>query len=344
MLSVVAARRVSRRAVLLVCFLLSLVASRASAQTDPEQLKKARAQFQQATEMEQAGNYSAALQAFREVGQFRMTPQVRFHIALCEEKLGKLVAALGGYELALAGADALGPDFRDEVEGMVKSLKERLPKLVIERGSGADAATIGLDGVTLGASSIGVELPVDPGPHTVTATAQGFQDFSETVTLGEKETKPIKVELEAAAAEQPTLPDEPSEAPPPPPPQKHTWVPWALGGVGVAALGTALVFDRLRQSNLDDGLAHCVLVGDQYQCDFGNHPEDEKKVSSARNYNTAALVFVGVGAAAIGAGVVVYLLQNRKSEPAKKAEEGARLELRPSAPRSDLGLSLVGRF
>ena len=62
---------------------------------DAAELKKARAQFQQATELEQAGNWTAALQAFREVGQVRMTPQVRFHIAVCEEKLGRLVAALG---------------------------------------------------------------------------------------------------------------------------------------------------------------------------------------------------------------------------------------------------------
>ena len=79
---------------------------------DAAELKKARAQFQQATELEQAKNWTAALQAFREVGQVRMTPQVRFHIAVCEEKLGRLVAALGGYELALADADKVGPDFK----------------------------------------------------------------------------------------------------------------------------------------------------------------------------------------------------------------------------------------
>jgi hypothetical protein len=344
MLSVVAARRVSRRAALLVCFLLLLVASRASAQADGDQVKKARGQFQQATEMEQAGNYSAALQAFREVGQFRMTPQVRFHIALCEEKLGKLLAAQGGYELALAGADTIGPDFKEEVEGVVKSLKERIPKLVIERGTGADAATIGLDGVTLGASSIGVELPADPGPHTVTATAQGFQEFSQTVTLEEKETKSVKVDLVAMAGEKPALPEEPPEAPPPPPAKKHTWVPWALGGMGVAALASALVFDRMRAGNLEDVYAVCPLVDGKIPCDWEKYPNEHKKYNDAKTYNTVALVGIGVGAAAIGAGVVVYLLQNRKPDAPKADEEAARLELQPSAPRADLGLSVVGRF
>ncbi len=93
---------------------------------DTDELKQARAQFQQATELERAGNWAAALQRFREVGQVRMTPQVRFHIAVCEENLGRLVAALGGYELALAEADTVGPDFRTEVEQSIVRLRARI--------------------------------------------------------------------------------------------------------------------------------------------------------------------------------------------------------------------------
>ena len=89
-----------------VAAVLLLLEAPALAQ-DADELKRARAQFQQATELEQAGNWAAALQRFREVGQVRMTPQVRFHIAVCEENLGRLVTALGGYELALAEAAPL---------------------------------------------------------------------------------------------------------------------------------------------------------------------------------------------------------------------------------------------
>src|ERR1044071_10265846 len=87
---------------LLLCSALLSSQAPALAQ-DANELKRARAQFQQATELEQAGNWTAALQAFREVGQVRMTPQVRFHIAVCEEKLGRLVAALGGSQPGPAG-------------------------------------------------------------------------------------------------------------------------------------------------------------------------------------------------------------------------------------------------
>ena len=140
---------------------------------DKKELSKARALFQRAIELEQAGNYTQALEQFRDVGQVRMTPQVRFHIASCEEKLGRLVTALGGYELALADAETVGEDFKSEVDTAVTRLRAAIPKLVIQRGAGAEAAEIQLDGVALGASSVGVPVPLDPGPHSISAKAPG---------------------------------------------------------------------------------------------------------------------------------------------------------------------------
>src|SRR5690348_10054221 len=103
---------------------LGLAPGVARAET-PVELKRARAQFQRGIELEQASNWSEAIQQFREVGQVRMTPHVRFHIAFCEEGLGRLVTALGGYELALSEADQVGPDFKGEVETAIKNLKDR---------------------------------------------------------------------------------------------------------------------------------------------------------------------------------------------------------------------------
>src|SRR5450432_4089825 len=162
---------------------------------DKKELSKARALFQRAIELEQAGNYTQALEQFRDVGQVRMTPQVRFHIASCEEKLGRLVTALGGYELALADAESVGEDFKNEVDTAVTRLRASIPKLVIQRGAGGEAAEIELDGVALGASSVGVPVPLDAGPHSVNAKAPGFEPFSQTVTIAENEQKTVDIEL-----------------------------------------------------------------------------------------------------------------------------------------------------
>src|ERR1700709_2776077 len=118
--------RCSALGVPVLCVALSSQTAHAQ---DKKELSKARANFQRAIELEQAGNYTTALETFRDVGQVRMTPQVRFHIATCEEKLGRLVTALGGYQLAFADADSVGDDFKGEVERAVTRLQASIPKL-----------------------------------------------------------------------------------------------------------------------------------------------------------------------------------------------------------------------
>lgn len=314
-------------ALLLLAF--SLGAAPAFAQ-DAKELARARAAFQQATELEQAGNWSAAVQRFREVGQVRMTPQVRFHIALCEDKLGRLVAALGGYELALADADTVGPEFRREVEGNVTRLRERIPKLVIQRGTGAQAAVIELDGVSVGDSSVGVDVPQDPGPHAVTARAPNFQPFESTVTLAEGERKVVEIVMEPAEAEAPRT--RAVDRTPPPPPRKVNLVPYIVGGAGVATLLASGVFFALRQSTksgLDD------------RCDGEVCPSSERgSVSRLKTYHYASLVTLGVGVAAVGTGAALYVLDLRK----QKQEQHAAFRLVPGLSPEYAGLSAFAEF
>jgi hypothetical protein len=314
---------------------LAVGSSSALAQ-DAAELKKARAQFQQATELEQARNWTAALQAFREVGQVRMTPQVRFHIAVCEENLGRWVAALGGYELALADADRVNPDFRDEVEANVRRLRARIPKLVIERGEGADAATIELDGVAVGDNSVGVEVPLDPGPHAVSAKAPNHKPFEANVTLKEEEVTRIELVLE-------DLPREavaPIAATPPPaekPPSKV--VPFVIGGVGVASLIASGVMFGLRQhtvSKLEDACPNHACPKSQ-----------ASRYDDLKFYHYGAQVTLGVGLAAVGtAGALLFFQKKKKTEPAPDTNQ-ARLQLTPSLPVTSgapLGATLSGQF
>src|SRR4051794_31241637 len=214
---------------------LCVLCPREAAAQDKKELAKARAQFQRAIELEQAGNYSTALEQFRDVGQVRMTPQVRFHIASCEEKLGRLVTALGGYQLAFADADSVGEDFKAEVDAAVTRLEASIPKLVIQRGSGAEAAEIQLDGVALGASSVGVPVPLDPGPHSISAKAPGALPFSQTVTIAEHEQKTVDVVL-TAEPQAPQVAPAGVALPPAVDNSNPRLIPYVIGGVGIASL------------------------------------------------------------------------------------------------------------
>jgi hypothetical protein len=309
-----------------------LLPALASAET-PAELKKARSQFQRGIELEQAGNWTEAIQQFREVGAIRMTPQVRFHIAYCEEGLGRLVTALGGYELALAEAEKVGADFKTEVETAITRLRERIPKLLIERGAGAEAASVQLDGVDLGASSVGVEIPLDPGPHTVGATAPGYKAFSATVEAKEREVTRISLELEpepealaGPGSGEGKVIVVTQQAP------SNRVIPYVIGGAGVAFLITGGVLLGLRQQAAAELEEECP---EPKQCPESNRDTYDR----LKFYNWASPVAFGLGVAGVGA--AVYLIMTEKKPPAAPA---AGVTFVPAAPGSLAGASLSGRF
>jgi PEGA domain len=311
------------------------VAARADSPSSAD-LKKARSQFQRGIELEQASNWSEAIQQFREVGAVRMTPQVRFHIAYCEEGLGRLVTALGGYELALGEADQVGADFKHEVDNAISELRARIPKLFIERGTNADAALVQLDGVDLGASSVGVEVPLDPGPHTVTATVPGYLQFSTTAELKEQEVTRVLLELKP----------EPAPPPEPKPPVKEVIVieqqaapnrtiPYVVGGVGIATLAGAGVLLALRQSTKAQLEKDCPNMD---AC-----PESNKGTyDRLKAYNVATPIVAAVGVVEIGVAAALIIFE--KKPPPKFTPEKATLRVLPSAPGALAGASLDYRF
>jgi hypothetical protein len=339
---------VRRFAPLLVAFLAAShvcsfsLPARAEGPTAAE-LRKARSQFQRGIELEQASNWSDAIQQFREVGAVRMTPQVRFHIAYCEEGLGRLVTALGGYELALAEAEQVGTDFKAEVQTAIDGLRARIPKLVIERGTGADAALVQLDGVDIGASSVGVEVPLDPGPHSVTAAAPGYLHFSATAELKEREVTRLRLDLEPEPTPAPdAAPDQPSRViVVPPPPTANRTVPYIIGGVGIATLAGAGVLFALRQATqaqFDKECPETSVIDGERVCGQSN----EGTYKRLKAYNVATPIVAIVGVAELGTAVALILFE--KKPKAKAPVEKARFELVPSAPGAFAGVSLIERF
>ena len=107
-----------------------------------QELDAARKQFQEGMALSAANNCSAALTKFRAVANVKMTAQVAFNIAECEERLGKLVSALGNYRLAASQAqgDPKAKDVASRVADRIDAVEARVPRLTIRRGKGADIA------------------------------------------------------------------------------------------------------------------------------------------------------------------------------------------------------------
>ena len=310
--------------------------SAAEAKANKVALDKARAQFQQGLALETAGDWAGALDLFQQVAQVKLTPQVRFHVGLCEEHLGRLSAALGDYELAAHEADeAKVAEVSAQVASRRDELRARIPQLTIARGRGGEYATVSLDGVTLGSSSIGLKLPVDPGPHSVEARAPGYQPFRASIDLAERDSKKIEVTLEPVPTPQvgsdPTAPSGPSGAIDTGSPSTSP-LPYIVGGAGVASLAAGGVFFLLRQSaihSLDD---QCTLPPGR-TC-----PESAQSTfDHGRTYNALMNVTLGVGVVGVGVGTALWLTR-------PKSPSSATLAIAPGTQGASLGATLAGFF
>jgi len=307
---------------------------------EPDAVEEARANFQRALELEQARDYAGALKLFRQVGQVKLTPQVRYHIAACEENLGKMVAALGGYELALKHGQGMPAGFLAEVQQSIDYLKQRIPTVIVSRGEGAQAATVELDGVQLGSKSIGIEVPLDPGPHVISASAAGYETFEETINVAEGDHEEVAIEL-VPLPEKATPVASASEAPKSEAAKGYGVTPFVVGGAGlvVAAVGGVLLGVSQGQANqalaICKGSTDCSSLGDSNP---GEWYRARDLYDSARTLETVGWVGVGVGAAALATGTVLFFI-----DPGRKTES-ARLRVLPAAPGAHAGVSLVGRF
>lgn len=309
---------------LCLALLLGTAATESAHAQDAAELQEARDKFQKALALQTGGDWASALALLKEVAAVRSTPQVRFNIALCEENLGQLVAAVGDYELAAADARAADEtEVVQQAERRLKELKGRIPKVVVTRGTNADTATITLDGVTLGDQVIGKEMNVDPGPHVITARATGFDSFRTTVRVEEAETKTVPVMLTPVAEPPPAPPPSPSGPPAEPSPPIAGYI---VGGVGLLSLGAAGVMYGLRQGALNEL---------ERECTDNKCPPDLKHTADrGEQYNLWGNIGLAVGVVGVGLGAVLVFTHDD--------DEGTGFHA--GAPDSLAGVRYVGRF
>ncbi len=303
---------------------------------------KARATFNEGVQLEAAGNYADALRKFQEVAQVAATPTVRFHIAFCQEKLGRLVEALGGYRMAAHEAEADGKSAKvaETANEALAALEKRIPKLTIKRGRGAEMAKISVDGSELGASAADKPQHLDPGSHEVTATATGKEPFSQIVKLGEGDSKTVEVALKSKAAaaveDEPKKDDKPDEAKKGEVKidQESSALPYiALGGGGAMLLASGYFYTR-RNAARDELADQCI----------NNVCPESAKGTQDRGKSAATMSTITLGLGVVGVGVGAYLLLSGKPEDAKKEARRRWVDVGVGPTKGGLAAAVSGRF
>jgi hypothetical protein len=306
--------------------LLALGASVPAAAQTTKDLAQLRQVFAEGRQLEDNGQWADALEKFKEVAAGKMTPQVRFHIALCEENLGKLVSAKRGFDLAAAEGTAAGSSAA-EVPPAAKqhsdAVAERLGKLRVELKGKLTRSTILLDGIPLSPKDLGTDMDADPGVHVVELhDANGAQTFRKELRLIEKGEGRVEVPVH----DQEVVP-------------AHTGssrVPaYVTGAVGAAALIGSGVFFALRASNIATIKATCRDMVNLTGCS----PFDAGLTSQGKLYTGMADALVALGVAGLGTGVILFFVLGPKNQ--SSAHAGTRLA--PPASVASLWLAPAGQ-
>lgn len=304
------------------------------------------AAFLQAKSLMAEGKTAEACAAFEKSQAADPQLGTEYNLARCYETLGRLASAWTEYrELAQRDTNA---GRRADSQKRADALQPRLIKLLVSVRAPVPNLKVARNGNDVSAS-VGIESPVDPGEYEISAAAPGYKPWSVKVSASQEGgTVQVTVpELEKLPVDDkgPPPTDRKMEPLPPGPGLAATTKPakssrkligLSVGGVGLAATGVGLFFGSKAMSKWNDVKKLCPdsTCPDDATKAMGDKLKDE--ATSAGNVST---VLVGVGVAAIAAGVVLYV-----TAPKPGAAEHAGLEVTPIVSPDGFAVTAAGHF
>jgi len=317
---------------------LGLVATPARGQT-PSEVATAKRWFADGLASEESGAFGPALELFRRAGQVKKTPQIAYHIGLCESRTGALVQALVDLDTAAALARNMGADkVVVAAEGELADAKARVPSLEVHLESQEKPEGFTVDGHAVALSMLGTAMPLDPGEHTVSVVYPGGRAASKTTSLVEHDAKTLVLSPPPDTSPAPPAPPavvegvRPSPVPPVLPPAEPARtehgaspLPWVLTVAGGVLTATGVVLFAGAQAMAGSLNSACPLHS-------GCSTSLEGKYDTARTLDGLGLGLGAVGIVAASVGVPVLLLR-------PSASTSAAILVGPST-----GVAWSGRF
>ena len=292
--------------------------------------------FDEGAALMKAGRVAEACPKFEQSN--KLDPEIggMLWLADCYERNGQTASAYRTYKDAQKMAiERKDKHQRDKVaQKHITGLEPKLSKLTVLAPADKPAGLeVTRDGQKLDASDLGLAVPVDPGSHTIVATAPHFRKWEKSVAIGTD-----------GSAENVTIgPLEPEEgaAAPPPPEEDHGDPAFAyhvggivVGAAGLVGIGIGSALGLVAAGKLSDSNAnnHCDAAD---TCDaVGLQLRAEAK--DAALVSTIAFIAGGV---ALAAGITMYFLA-----PKKKKHEMLGTYFAPMVGNGTYGAALGGTF
>jgi hypothetical protein len=141
----------------------------------------AEALFSEGRKLMDQGNVAAACTKFEESNKADPAAGTQLNLAMCWEKLGKTASAWSMYMQVASAMTSSGRNDRAQfAQSHAAALLPTLSKLAITAPVGS---SIRVDGVAWSAALTGIATPVDPGRHTIDASAPNKPAFHRVVDV-----------------------------------------------------------------------------------------------------------------------------------------------------------------
>jgi hypothetical protein len=288
-----------------------------------DQVEAARVAYREARELHRQGKLKEALERALDAYRTAATPVTALEAGQILVELGRLVEARdvlrGVATMPVSPRESdKGRDARQQAAVLGGSLDPRIPKIAVA-GRPQDV-DVRLDGKPLASRDPTAWEGVDPGPHSLVVRADDKTCTTINITLAEGEARtidlhdvavscrPASIVPVAPSAAAPIAPPPIAAAPPPsksePPPADASvgtlrWTGLAIAGAGVVAVGIGGYLALSAKSDYDAVSGECPARG----CSTDGYDARQ----SARSRGDVATVTMGIGAAAIAGGALVWL-------------------------------------
>jgi hypothetical protein len=328
------------------------ISSHAFAQSD-EQRAGARTLATEGAQAFNEGRFKDAVDLFSKAESLVHAPPHLLFMARAHAKLGQFVKAREAYLKIIK--EQLAPNapqaFRDAQSAADEERKQVEPhigklRVLVEGADGAKDLSVAIDGQPFPTVLLGVPQPMDPGDHTVTATATGFKGAPASVSLKDAGSGSVVVKLEVDNSVPPpaTTPAPPAAAgglavsttPSGAPPSDSgtsggnglrtgAYVGFGVGAVGLV-LGTVFVLKSAsnRKSADDASLTlerigsttdgPCSIAAGTCRGDIGAAKDVADWDDKARSAKTIGIVGYVVGGLGVATGVTLFVLSNKHSD------------------------------
>jgi hypothetical protein len=271
-----------------------------------------------------------------------------FHLADCDEHIGKTASAWALFLDVAAQARASGQTARERVaRDRAAALEPTLARLTVlaTAAESIPGLEVRRDGVVVGKGQRGTPLPVDPGDHEIRASAPGKIAWTTRVRIEPQGKQAVDVPMladapaNAAAAPQNGATDAVGTT--------QTTAGFAdsgtssaggtqraigigIGVIGLAGLGVGTYFGLASKANHDDAASHCT----GNTCDSAGVA---LRGDAIRNGNIAT-VSLSAGAAVLVTGVIVTLTAPTGRRASTSQSTTPRVGFSPT------GVSVQGAF